>query len=98
MNDESSDRKEKFEVKQIKRDQILDHKKKTFVEADDTAYKTYIEEVNKRRESTPLLQTRGAMMSKTDLKVSQSQQNLRTLNKSLSASSINSNSSQVVVG
>jgi len=42
-------------VKQSKRDQILDYKKKTFVEADDTAYKTYIDEVNKRRESTPLL-------------------------------------------
>jgi hypothetical protein len=56
-------------VKQIKRDQILDHKKQTFVDADDHAYKTYIEELNKRRESTP--QTRGAML--TDLKGSQSQ-------------------------
>jgi len=55
VNDASSDRKDKFEVKQSKRDQILDYKKKTFVEADDTAYKTYIDEVNKRRESTPLL-------------------------------------------
>jgi hypothetical protein len=67
----SSERKEKFEVKQTKRDQILDQKKQTFVDADDQAYKTYIDEVNKRRESTPLLQTRGGgMMSKTNLKVS----------------------------
>jgi hypothetical protein len=55
VKDASSDRKEKFELKQSKRDQILDYKKKTFVETDDTAYKTYIDEVNKRRESTPLL-------------------------------------------
>lgn len=55
VNDAGSDRKDKFEVKQSKRDQILHYKKKTFVEADDTAYKTYIDEVNKRRESTPLL-------------------------------------------
>ena len=49
----------------------MDQKKQTFVDADDQAYKTYIDEVNKRRESTPLLQTRGGgMMSKTDLKVS----------------------------
>lgn len=67
----SSERKEKFEVKQTKRDQILDQKKQTFVDADDQAYKTYIDEVNKRRENTPLLQTRGGgIMSKTDLKVS----------------------------
>jgi hypothetical protein len=39
------------------------------VDADDHAYKTYIEELNKRRESTP-----QAMLSKaTDLKGSQSQ-------------------------
>ncbi len=47
------------------------------MESDDQAYKTYIDEVNKRRESTPVLQTRGGNMSSSkqqpDLKVSQSQ-------------------------
>jgi hypothetical protein len=35
-----------------------DYKKKTIEESDDIAYKTYIEEVQKRRESTPILKAR----------------------------------------
>lgn len=35
IHEESTDRKDKFEVKHLKREQVLQHKKRGFVESDD---------------------------------------------------------------